>query len=112
MTDEQKPETPNWVKSPEPQPEIYSNFFHVSWTLFDVRIQLGQLVPSEPGQSKSFVVEEQAAVTVAWPQAKNLRDMLIALVENYENTNGEIKQLKITPAPTPPSGASARSSEE
>jgi len=92
-----------WASSKEPTPQIYTNFVHTSWTLFDVRFQLGQLVPSEPGVSNAFVVEEQGAVTFAWPAAKNLRDTLINLIESYEKTNGEIKPLKLTPLPTPPS---------
>jgi hypothetical protein len=90
-----------WVKPTEPKPEIYTNFVNTSWTLFDVRFQLGQLVPSEPGESMVFVVKEQGAVTMAWPQAKNLRDILIGLVESYEQANGEIKSLKLTPIPIP-----------
>jgi hypothetical protein len=93
-----------WAEPKEPKPQIYTNFVHTSWTLFDVRFQLGQLIPTEPGINNNFIIEEQGAVTVTWPQAKNLRDFLIGLIENYEKTNGEIKPMKITPAPTLPTG--------
>lgn len=99
MADQQKF---TWVKSKEPKPDFYANYTHVSWTLFDVRLTLGQLVPTEPGESKDFVVQEQGAVTIAWPEAKILRDMLIGLVESYEKTNGEIKPLKLAPSPDVP----------
>lgn len=91
-----------WVKSKEPKPDFYANYMHVSWTLFDVRFTLGQLVPAELGESKDFVIQEQGNVTVAWPEAKVLRDILIGLVESYEKTNGEIKPLKIAPSPERP----------
>ena len=104
MTDEKKPEPIQfkWAPPKEPKPEIYTNFVHTSWTLFDVRFQLGLLVPANPGANTDFAVEEQGAVTFGWPQAKNLRDLLIGLVESYEKTNGEIKPLKLTPLPEKP----------
>ena len=60
-------ETPKfkWAEAKEPKPEIYTNFVHVAWTLFDVRFQLGALVPTEPGISNEFVVEPRGAVTIA-----------------------------------------------
>lgn len=102
MDEEKKqPETPvkfEWVKRKEGTPEIYSNYVNASWTLFDVRITLGQLVPLDVGSNTGFVVEERAAVTVAWPEAKVLRDALVDLVSRYEKVNGEIKPLKLPPA--------------
>lgn len=106
MTDENKPIEFRWVKAAEPKPEIYTNYVHTTWTLFDVRFMLGQLIPNEPGKSLDFVVEQQGAVTISWAQVKNLRDFLIALIENYEKTNGEIKPLKLVPAPEAPKPAS------
>lgn len=88
-------------RAKEGVPHIYTNFIGVTWTLFDVRIALGQLIPKDPG-TKAFIVEECGSVTFAWPEAKAVRDILIALVEQYENANGEIKQPKLPPAPQPP----------
>ena len=102
MPNEQKKPDFKWVQPKERTPDIYTNLVHVSWTLFDVRFTLGQLVPQRPGQSKDFAVEMQGAVTVAWPEAKILRDILVNLITSYETTNGEIKQLKIAPAPETP----------
>lgn len=79
--------------------EIYSNFTNASWTLFDVRVKLGQLIPSGQGM-RDFVIEERAAVTFSWPQVKNLRDLLSKLIASYEGVNGEIKPLKLPPDPT------------
>jgi hypothetical protein len=102
MDEEKKqPETPvkfEWSKRKEGTPEIYSNYVNASWTLFDVRIVLGQLVPLNSGGGAEFVVEERAAITVAWPEAKILRDALTDLVARYEKVNGEIKPLKLPPA--------------
>lgn len=94
--------SPEWVPSPNGVPEIYTNFVHANWSLYDVRIRLGQLVPdpksTNPATSK-WVSEERAAVTFAWPHAKILRDLLINLVKRYEEVNGEIKPLKLPPSP-------------
>lgn len=99
MADENKPVEFKWAKPAFPKPDIYTNFVHTSWTLYDVRFLLGQLIPTEPGVSLGFAVEPQGSVTISWAQAKNLRDVLIALVENYERANGEIQRLKLTEAP-------------
>jgi len=98
-----KPAPPEWIKSDRGFHEIYTNFVHSNWSLYDVRVRLGQLVPdpksSDPATSK-WVVEERAAVTFAWPQAKILRDLLIELVAKYEEANGEIQPIKMPLAPT------------
>jgi|SRR5208282_918099 len=96
--EQKKPELPvkfQWVEPKEGTPEIYSNYVHASWTLFDVRILLGQLVPLSVDPTSGFVVEERVAVTVAWPEAKVLRDALVDLVSRYEKVNGEIQPLKL-----------------
>lgn len=94
-----QPETKSYEwRAKEGTPQIYTNFANVSWTLFDVRFVFGQLIPAAPG-TKQFIVEERASVTFAWPEAKALRDMLVALIAQYEEVNGEIKPLKIPPAP-------------
>ena len=85
-------------KAKEGTPQIYTNYVSVSWTLFDVRFTLGQLVPEHPG-TKVFLAEERGAVTFAWPEAKALRDMLVSLVEEYEKANGAIPKLKLPGVP-------------
>jgi hypothetical protein len=87
-----------WIEGREPVPEIYTNFVHVSWTLFDVRFQLGQLIPTGDDLNDGFRIEKRGAVTVAWPEVKNLRDTINDLLDRYERTNGEIKPLKIPPS--------------
>ena len=59
------------------------------------RLRLAQLVPLNSGHSPidplRFVAEELAAVTMAWGQAKLLRDALIDAIERYEIADGELK---------------------
>jgi hypothetical protein len=85
-----------WVKSEKGIVELYANMIHPTWTLFDVRLVLGQLmgVRGDP-VGKGFVVEEQGGVTISWPQAKALRDTLDSLIASYEEANGEIKEIKL-----------------
>src|SRR5271169_3481731 len=100
MEEQKQPEPPvrfDWVKRKEGTPEIYTNYLHASWTLFDVRVIAGQLVPLSNDSISGFVAEERVALTFAWPQAKVLRDALIDLVARYEKTNGEIKPPKLPP---------------
>jgi hypothetical protein len=84
-----------WVKPKDGAPEIYCNYLHAGWTLFDVRLVMGQLVPLSDDLDSQFVAEQRAAVTMAWPEAKVLRDMLSDLVARFEEVNGEIKPLKL-----------------
>ena len=89
----------DWVEPKEGAPEIYGNFLNVSWTLFDVRFSIGQLVPRKEAElAAGFVVEKRGAVTLAWPETKVLLTMLIDLVARYEKVNGEIKPLVIPPS--------------
>lgn len=89
----------NWQKSPDGVYEIYANSAHLTWSLDDVRIRLGQLIfGANPGESVVPVTEERAAVTFTWRNAKNLRNQLASLIDNYEKTNGEIKMdIKLAP---------------
>jgi hypothetical protein len=84
---------------PEGIREIYTNYISLSWTLFDVRLLLAQVVPTAMSTSddevKGFAALEAAAVTMAWAEAKAVRDMLTNAIERYEKANGEIKPLKL-----------------
>lgn len=79
-------------------PEIYTNFVNVSWTLFDLRVRLGHLIPAQDGSG--FDAEELAGVTFAWPQAKILAKALTEMVASYEAANGEIKEIKMPADPS------------
>jgi hypothetical protein len=83
-----------WIKSPSGVTEIYANAAHITWTLDDLRIRLGQIIdsPETPNPGPSFLgaTEERAAVTLSWRNAKLLRDNLSSIIEGYETVNGEI----------------------
>jgi hypothetical protein len=64
-------QTLEWVQAATgPVLEVYSNYTHTSWSLYDMRVMFGQIIP-ELDDSMKFIVEERAAVTVAWPQLSN-----------------------------------------
>lgn len=95
--EEQKPQGEPAVPIPWIEPEDgiceeYSNFININWTLFDVRIRFGQVVPNreDPADRARLVISERAAITMPWGQAKALRDMLIDMVKKYETVNGEL----------------------
>jgi len=116
MAEETKPDKPanvyKWIMARDGSVhELYSNYAHISWTLFDVRVRLGKLIPSEAEKEK-FVVEEQAAVTCSWHQAKHLRNMLTQLIDSFEKVNGEIKPLKLPPDPTTESTEATKPEKE
>lgn len=104
MTDDKKP-TQEGVKFPFVRPDegifqVYSNYIDAAWTLFDVTIRFAQIVPLPPsgGESK-FEAEENARITLAWPEVKILANMMADLVRRFEEANGEIKPLKLAPSP-------------
>ncbi len=102
MSEETKPaDKPNFpfVRTEEGIFQVYSNFIDAAWTLFDVTIRFAQIAPAPPGSDHPFDAEESARITVAWPEAKILAHILSDLVRRYEETNGEIKPLKLTPSP-------------
>jgi len=72
--------------------EIYANYVDICWGLHDVRLRLARLVPIiSSSQPLRVVVEQNAALTMPWGEAKILRDILIDAVERYELVNGELK---------------------
>lgn len=79
--------------------EIYANYLDICWGTHDVRLRLGRLVPTDGwyGSAKPLriVVEQTAAVTMAWNEAKLLRDVLIDAIERYELANGELQWPKL-----------------
>lgn len=100
-----KQTTPESTKFPFVKPDegifqVYSNYIDAAWTLFDVTIRFAQIVPLPPsGSGPSFEAEENVRVTIAWPEAKILANMLTDLVKRFEETNGEIKPIKLAPSP-------------
>ena len=83
--------------------EVYANVIHINWTAYDVRLRLGQLIadPRTSPQNAKWVVEEQAAITMAYGEAKYLRNLLHGIILDYEAKNGELK-MPVLPAPPAP----------
>lgn len=97
--DKPKPKFP-FVKPDDGIFQFYSNYIDAAWTLFDVSLRFAQIVPlpTAEGDAK-FEAEENVRVTLAWPEAKILANMLADLVSRFERVNGEIKTLKLAPNP-------------
>jgi hypothetical protein len=95
MSDNDKPLKLEWTKSPNGVFEIYTNSTHLTWTVDDIRIRLGQMVESResqtPGPGFKGSIQERAAVTFSWRGAKMLRNQLDAIIDSYESVNGSIK---------------------
>lgn len=97
MEDINKQTGPKWVRL-EDSVETYSNQYFLDWSITDVRVRFGQMVPtqSDPG-TVPYVIEEHAAITLPWPQVKALRDSLNDAVSRYEKANGplDLPNLKL-----------------
>jgi hypothetical protein len=84
--------SPEWIEPEEGVFQAYSNLVHVNWTATDVIFRFAQIVPKRnPLNDASWAIEESAAVTMAWIQAKHVRAILNDIIQRYENVNGEIK---------------------
>ena len=86
-----------WVRR-EDSAEVYANFFFTNWTINDIRIRFGQLIPTDkttPEGKPESVSEEQASVTISFVTAKALAIHLAELVEKQEKANGPIDLHKI-----------------
>lgn len=94
MDDSESSSTLPWIKSPKGIFEIYANSTHITWSLDDVRIRLGQVIDSPetptPGMNFRGAIEERAALTITWRNAKLAAYELMRAVQHYEETNGEI----------------------
>ena len=113
MTEETAPTTETNNETTEPKNfraleaedgvhSFYGNVVALNWTLTDVRIRIGELIqitPEEPAVWNTLnpVVEERAAFTLPWLQAKKLKNELQELVESYEKLNGPIGPVILPP---------------
>lgn len=86
-----------YVESREGLQNIYSNHLQALWTPSDVRIRFGELIRitnAEDGP-RVFTIEDRAAVTLSWTQAKYLHNVLAKIIDDYEKLNGELKVPEI-----------------
>jgi Protein of unknown function (DUF3467) len=71
--------------------ETYSNFVHANWAGDDVRLRFATLLPDAKGAGVNWTIEERCAVTLSWARAKDLHDLLVEVIQKYEEKNGEIR---------------------
>jgi hypothetical protein len=81
-----------WIRSERGVCEIYANSIHVNWTTYDVRLRFGQLLadPEKSPDVAGWVVDDRAAITLSWNEAKYLRNLLHGLIKDYEAKNGKL----------------------
>jgi Protein of unknown function (DUF3467) len=94
-----QPKPKAYTTPPQGMLDIYSNHILVNWGIYDLRIRFGQLIPisgeSEGDGPTQRVVEERAAVTLAWTEVLMLRNLLSDVLARYEKVNGELKLPKL-----------------
>lgn len=86
-----------WSEAPT-APRIYANIVNLDWTLYDVTLRFAQLKFAGDPRARKLTAEEQGSVTIAWAEAKYLRDTLTDLLSKYEKVNGEIRRPQLAPA--------------
>ncbi len=80
--------------------QVYANHVIVSYTGHDVLVnfsQLRRLPEIKASDMPTSRVEQRAAVTMAWSEAKALRDLLTGVIQLFESANGQVN-----PTPTVP----------
>jgi hypothetical protein len=91
-----------WIAPDEGVVDCYANFVYANWTTYDVRVRFGQVtvVPNaKTAEESKWIVNEKAAVTMTFHEAKHLRNLLHSIIKDYESKNGELKTPQM-PAPT------------
>lgn len=80
--------------------QVYANHVVVSYTAHDLLVNFSQLrrMPEiTPSAIPTSRIEQRAAVTMAWSEAKALRDVLTSVIKLFEETNGEINPTPKVP---------------
>ncbi|MGD0974820.1 MAG: DUF3467 domain-containing protein [Candidatus Korobacteraceae bacterium] len=77
-------------------PSVYSNNVAIGSTAFDVRIIFGEVLDTHGGE---LVIEQRVQVTMAWLEAKLLKDILTQRIDGYEKANGPIKLPGVSTEP-------------
>jgi hypothetical protein len=73
--------------------ELYANYTYLTFTRHDVRMLFAQLyrLPQVKSDVPTNRIEERAAITLAWSEAKAFAESLVATIALFESVNGEIK---------------------
>lgn len=100
----ENPETPTaptepqfeYVEAREGIHNIYANHLQALWTPSGVRIKYGELINIGGSiEQRVLTIEDRAAVTLSWTQAKYLHTVLTDIIGRYEVLNGEIIVPKV-----------------
>lgn len=81
------------VERPGGIDHVYANHIILGITGYDVTLWFSKLVrlpQHNPADEPVNQVEQRATVTLAWAEAKALRNMLTDTIEKLEKLNGEI----------------------
>ena len=100
LTDEPtKPVKMEIVQPPGGVQHIYANFVSLGVTSHDMMIWFGKLyrVLDLPDAEPLNRVEQRAAVSLSWSEAKHLRNSLSDVIEKFEKVNGEINATPTIP---------------
>jgi len=86
-----------WVEPKHGTYNAYANFVNALWTPHDIKLKFGELTKmvESPDSTKTFIIEEQASITLTWSEAKILQGMLSDIIGRFEKLNGEITTPKI-----------------
>ena len=91
-----EPKMTFFTRSGERIEEVYADTMDVTWTPYDVRVRFAQAIPVQyPAEPRRHEIEERVAVTLAWAEAKYLRDVLTDVIDRCEKVNGEIKPVTL-----------------
>ena len=83
-----------WVESRHGVYSVHANNFDALWTAHDIRMIFGEVVrikTAPDSQQKTLLVEERAAVTMAWSEVKLFAQMMNEVIRQFEEKNGEIR---------------------
>lgn len=88
-------------EAPGGMANVYSNHITLGITAYDVNLWFSKLVrlqQTDPLDPPVNQIERRALISLSWPEAKFLRNILSNAIENFEAVNGEIN-----PTPKMPS---------
>jgi hypothetical protein len=71
----------------------YSNHINIMWNAFDVRLVFGDFTGLPDPNDGKIHVETKATISVSWPQAKQIAEILADVIRRYEAVNGEVKRV-------------------
>lgn len=87
-----------FVEPKEGIKRVYANHIQISQTPDDIRVLFGELIHvSEQGV---ITIEDRAAITMAWSEAKRAVQFLQSVISAFEKQNGAIRTPTLPQIPT------------